>query len=318
MDIPLPPGLVTSARSPDSERSDESSLKSSEPSSLENSTNSNTTSSLKSSTSSGVYTNASETSSLNQSSNSGVKTSNKSRSSTDLSEIFRSRNSTGSINANVNNPTGKVSAVGRSINQVGENFQKSYTPSFPIDLRNIPLTARIPVNFGHIGDIVKTMLSGPPSANVENYRNFPAYMKPSTNKTAKMQTTDSLMHTTKKSLYTVSTDIPVNQYYRVQNLAVSNDVRADYSGIQFLPHYLLKQPSTVFVYSPNVACIMNRLSNERLRMKSNAVSDKYVVLTASIHKMFSMKEKAETSPNKTMTSNDNTPIEDFKDPGKFL
>ena len=310
-DIPLPPGLVTSPRSPDSGRSDDSSLRSSESSSLDNSANSNTASSLKSSTSSGVHTNASETSSLNHSPSVNTPVSSlkgsRSSSSTDLSEISRSRNSTGTIHLSANNTARKFSttlALGRSLQTTGDSFQV---------LRNHPLTARIPAV--NLGNLFKTILQ-PLSADVENNSPFRTY--PITNKTLGMHPMDYSMKTTKKPSNIITPDVPIEQYYRVQNL-VCNDINSDYTtGVQFLPRNLLEQPSTVFVYSPDAACVVNRMSNKQLRTNGSIVSDKYVVVTASIHKMYSMKEKAETSPNKMVTSNDNTPNEDFKDPGKSL
>ncbi len=322
LDIPLPPGLVTSPKSPDSVRSDESSLRSSASSSLNNSTNSNAntteSSSLKSSTSSGVHTNDSETSNLNHTSSSGDTTrqstikSNRSSSDTNTS---RWRNSTGNLHANTNRKFSAL-ALGRSLHQAGDKYEQAYTPNFQIDLRNHPLTARVPVGVT-LGNIFKTMLLKPLSAaDVGNNDKFRTY--PVTNKTPGTQATDSSVQTTKTSSNTITPEVPVAPYYRVQNLAVCNDVIVDCSDVQSLPHNLLEQPSTIFVYSPDVACIMNRMSNKKLRTNGSVVSDKYVVITASIHKMYSMKEKAETSPAKTGSSNDNTPNEDFKDSGKFL
>jgi hypothetical protein len=319
LDIPLPPGLATSARSTDSERSDESSLKSSASSSLNNSTSSNAnateSSSLKSSISSGVFTNVCETSNSNNSSSSGVDTittglsgpkSNRDSSNTNVSELLRSRNSTGSLNTN-SPRTFSALALGISLHQAGDKYEQSYTPSYQV--------GRLPVGVVGLGNIVKNMLLKPLSADVENndkYRTFP------TNKIPGLLATDSSVHTTKKSPNTATPEVPIAQYYRVQNLAVCNDVIVDSTGAQFLPHNLLEQPSTVFVYSPDVACVMNRMSNKKLRTHGSVVSDKYVVITASIHKMYSMKEKAETSPTKTGSSNGNTPIEDFKESGKSL
>lgn len=326
LDIPIPPALAASLRSPDSERSGESSARSSESSSLNNSTSSNATatesSSLKSSTNSGVHTIVSETPSLNASSGSGVDTdttevSTLKSNNSNNKEVLPRYNSAGNINRN--NP-GSFSALklARSLNQAGDKYEQSHAPNFLVDIRNRPLTARIGV--GHVGAIslFKTMLLGPHSADGENFRKFRTY--PTSNKPPGSVTdvTDSSVSTTKKSSITAPPEVPLAQSYRVQNLDVCNDIMTNSSGVESLPHNLLQQPSTIFVYSPDVACITNRMSNKKLRTHGTVVNDKYVVKTASIHKLYSMKEKADTSPAKTGSTNDNTPNEDFKDSGKTV
>ena len=326
LDIPLPPALAASLISPDSERSEESSVRSSESSSLNNSTSSNATatesSSLKSSTNSGVHTIISETSNLNISSSSGVDTDTSGISSPKSSNSNNSNNtevlkiprfnSTGNINAS-SRRTISALKLARSLHQAGDKYEQSYTPGFSVDLKNHPLTARIPVGVA-IGNLVKTMLLGPHSADIESNEKFRIY--PSTNKTPGMDATDSSVCTTKKSSNIATPEVPLAKYYRVQNLDVCNDIMTDSTGVESLPHNLLQQPSTIFVYSPDVACIVNRMSNKKLRTHGNVVNDKYVVKTTSIHKIYSMKEKADTSPTKTGSSNDSTPNEDFKDSGK--
>ena len=218
-------------------------------------------------------------------------------------------NSTGNINTN---SLRKFSALklGRSLHQAGDKYEQS--SGFQVDSRNHPLTARIPVVA--IGNLFKTMLLGPHSADIESNEKFRTY--PSTNKTPGMDATDSSVCTTKKSSNIATPEVPLAKYYRVQNLDVCNDIMTDSTGVESLPHNLLLQPSTIFVYSPDVACIVNRMSNKKLRTHGNVVNDKYVVKTTSIHKIYSMKEKADTSPTKTGSSNDSTPNEDFKDSGK--
>ena len=272
-------------------------MKSTESSSLnDSSANATELSSLKSSTSSGIHTIPSETSSLNNSSSSGVS----------------SQKSAISTNSN----SARFSALGRSLNQAGDKYEQSYTPTYQTDFRNHPLTtARIPAGVTILGNLFKTMMLGPHSADSDNTDKFRPF--PIANNISRVQDMDSLSPTTKKSSNTATPDVQLAEYYRVQNLAVCNNAITDVQSI--LPNNLLQQPSTVFVYSPNVSCVMNRMSNRKLKTYGGSVlSDKFVVVTASIHKMYSMKEKAETSSTKTRSNRDNTPNEDFKDSGKMF
>lgn len=324
LDIPLPQGLCcTAVNSIDSEPSDESSLRSSTSSSLNNSTSSNAnpgeSSSLKSSTSSGVYSKVSETSNSDSNSNSrSVNTTAAPSSSLQVSDttnaagLLRLRNSTGSINVN-SGKTFSAQEVGRSLNQVGDKYEQTHILRFPIDLVN-PLTARSNVGVT-IGHIFNTMIKPLSADSDRNRDSFPVH--PLANKTPSTLSANSSIDAARRSSNSVSPDVQLAQYYRVQELVVCDEVLATCTGDELLSHNLLEQPSTVFVYCPDLACVVNRMSNKKLSTHACVVRDKYVVVTASIHKHYSMKEKAETSPAKAGTSNDNTPSEEFRDTGKF-
>lgn len=334
LDIPIPPGLAASPRSTDSERSEDSSPKSSESSSLKSSCglDANTIessslnnsanvgvsenaiaelSSVKSSASSNdVHSNISEASSLNSSSSSGIGA----LSATELSSVTGSikdskttklsgLKSTSTSDLNTNRKKLFALQLGRSLNQAGDKYEQTYTPSY--NLRTYPFT-------GVVNMFSK--LLGPHSADAENVNKFRSYYTA----TAGMQATDSSIRASKKHSITPSLEITMAKYYRLQNLSVCNDVIADCTGVQSVPLNLLQQPSTVFVYSPDVACVMNRVSNDKRKKHGGShVGDKFVIMMVSIHKMFSMKEKSETSPTKLGSINNDTPSEDFKDSGKF-
>ncbi|XP_028405471.1 peroxisome biogenesis factor 1-like [Dendronephthya gigantea] len=328
-DIPIPPGLVTSPGSTDSERSGESSPKSSsnssslksswdtdtntiESSSLDNSANIGVSSNATAELSSGndVHSNISEASSLNSSSSSGIGTLSATESPSVTGRIKDSKTikssglkstSAGDLHTKSTN-TFAALQLGRSLHQAGDKYEQTYTPSYPLSLRTHPLTGVVNMF---------SMLLGPSSADGENGDKFRTYPPA----TKGMQAIDYSIRTSKKhSITSLPVVTIVSKYYRVQNLSVCDDVIAECTGVQSLPCNLLQQPSTVFVYNPDVACLANRMSNDKRKKHGGShVGDKYVIMMVSMHRMFSTKEKSETSPTKSGQSTDNTPSEDFKD-----
>lgn len=321
LDIPRPAEFKNSLSqyTDDDEHSEDSSIKSSESSSLNNSL------------SSGVLTGG-DSSSLNNSASSEVQsTSEISRSQSyksgfkDTSETTRKSIESAIIKGKIGLPKGGVndsstsrsSATGKSIdsdqtkssisgwagqlNQAGDRINRERSFS-SVNLRFNPLT-------GGVVNALKYFLP-PYTADIQNLDSFPFPKIIGATQDFKYSTQLSKMKTSQAE----TLEVPISDSYRVQNLVFLSH-QIEQSRLDPFQQNLLKQPSTVFVYSPNLAGYANRLSNEQLRRDGKSVNAKYYVFTASIHKMYSIKEKLDTSPTKIGSSNASTPNEEYRDTG---
>lgn len=210
-------------------------------------------------------------------------------------------------------------SFGRSLNEVGDKYEQTYTPTYPVDISN-----SLPGFRGGVVNLMKAVVYGTHSAEVGNSEKSLKY--PTTNKSyfqgGKVSNTSVMRG--KKSSSTLFSGIPMDSYYRVQDLLVpSNDVATPHmkrGRTQLLPRKLFEQPSTVFVYCAALTCFVNRLLNDKVPIADDVlISNKYAVVTVSIHKMYSVKERFDVNSSGKRAdtgSNDNTPTDDLKESGK--
>ena len=229
--------------------------------------------------------------------------------STDSDNSSLSQNSTKSLNL----------SFGRSLHHVGDKYEQTHTPS---DLTAIHLYG---LRAGVV-NLIKGVVFGPNSAEVENGAKSQIYPSAFKAPSQEAKIPATVLARRNKSSLTLFSDIPIESYYRVQDLVVlPNDDTSPHNtcGVaQYLPRELLEQPSTVFIHCANLTCTVNRLLNDKVTTHGDvSMSKNYVFIIASIHKMYSVKERTDinsSSKRSDMGSNDSTPNDEFRETGEFV